>query len=40
MACLLRLPLELEDEAFDEFEGEVVGAGEGADEDEPGCWLG
>ncbi len=37
LACLPRLPLELEEEEFDD---ELAGADEGAEEDEPGCWLG
>ena len=43
LACLPRLPLELEEEELDalvEFADELEGADDGAEEDEPGCWLG
>ena len=40
MACLLCLPLELEEDELDELDDEFAGVDEGAEEEEPGCCAG
>ena len=40
LACLLCLPLELEEDELDELDDEFAGVDEGAEEEEPGCWAG